>query len=146
MEKPPPLGLMGLPIGPAATYSAGAAAPFSLPLRRYLVRSRFVRYTAASLVAAALFSGVMPAAQDKEPPDKLVFPSKAGDVTFLHAAHAAREKGACSTCHQKLWPQSAAEPLKNSDGCKTCHGAGGKAFEMKGNCAKCHPSGSAKAG
>jgi c(7)-type cytochrome triheme protein len=77
-------------------------------------------------------------------PEKLVFQSKRGDVIFAHAAHAAREKGECATCHPKLWPQSAKEPLKSSDGCRTCHHAGGRAFEMKANCVKCHPNGGAK--
>jgi c(7)-type cytochrome triheme protein len=77
-------------------------------------------------------------------PQKLVFQSKRGDVIFAHAAHVAREKGECATCHPKLWPQSAKEPLKSSDGCRTCHHAGGRAFEMKGNCVKCHPNGGAK--
>ena len=74
-------------------------------------------------------------------PEKLVFPSKGGDAIFTHAAHAGREKGECATCHPKLWPQSTKEPLKSSDGCRTCHAAGGRgrAFEMKGNCVKCHP-------
>ena len=72
-------------------------------------------------------------------PQKLVFPSKGGDAIFTHAAHIDREKGECATCHPKLWPQSTKEPLKSSDGCRTCHHAGGAAFEMKGNCVKCHP-------
>jgi len=29
---------------------------------------------------------------------------------------------------------------QSSDGCRTCHSAGGRAFEMKGNCVKCHPN------
>ena len=78
-------------------------------------------------------------------PQKLVFQSKRGDVAFAHAAHVDREKGECATCHPKLWPQSAKEPLKSSDGCRTCHKAGGPAFESKGNCAKCHPDAGAKA-
>jgi c(7)-type cytochrome triheme protein len=77
-------------------------------------------------------------AQGKTPPAKLVFPSKSGDITFDHAAHAKRAKGGCKGCHDGLWPQSAKAPLKSSDGCRTCHQAGGKAFEMKGNCARCH--------
>ena len=88
------------------------------------------------LVAAAALVGAQP--------QKLVFQSKRGDVVFAHAAHVAREKGGCATCHPKLWPQSAKEPLKSSDGCRTCHKAGGPAFESKGNCAKCHPDAGAK--
>jgi c(7)-type cytochrome triheme protein len=77
-------------------------------------------------------------------PGRLVFPSKRGDVVFAHAAHVDREKGDCATCHPKLWPQSVQQPLKSSDGCRTCHKAGGPAFESKGNCAKCHPDAGAK--
>ena len=77
-------------------------------------------------------------------PEKLIFPSKRGDVVFAHAAHVVREKGDCATCHPTLWPQSVKEPLKSSEGCRTCHKAGGPAFESKGNCAKCHPDAGAK--
>jgi len=105
-----------------------------------------MRYAIASIVAVMLVGSVTVMAQDKKPPERLVFRNKGGDVTFTHAAHISREKGECATCHEKLWPQSAAEPLKNSDGCKSCHRTGGKAFEMKGNCAKCHPGGGPKAG
>ena len=77
-------------------------------------------------------------------PEKLIFPSKRGDVVFAHAAHVDREKGDCATCHPTLWPQSVKEPLKSSEGCRTCHKAGGPAFESKDNCAKCHPDAGAK--
>jgi len=104
----------------------------------------FRRSAIAFLTAVTLVGGAVVAAQDKKPPEKLVLKAKGGDVVFTHATHIDREKGACATCHEKLWPQSAAEPLKSSDGCRTCHHAGGRAFEMQGNCVKCHPS--AKAG
>jgi c(7)-type cytochrome triheme protein len=99
------------------------------------------RYAVAFFIAIGLVGGAIASGQDKTPPEKLVFQSKAGDVTFPHAAHIGREKGECATCHAKLWPQSAKEPLKSSDGCRTCHRAGGRAFAMQGNCGKCHPSG-----
>ena len=105
-----------------------------------------MRYVIAFFLAVTLVGGAMVAAQDKKPPEKLVFQSKGGAVIFTHAAHISREKGECATCHEKLWPQSAQEPLKSSDGCRTCHQAGGRAFEMKGNCVKCHPDGGAKTG
>lgn len=100
----------------------------------------------AFIVPVLLIGGTMVAAQDKQPPEKLVFQSKRGEVAFTHAAHIRRESGECGTCHEKLWPQSTAAPLKNSDGCKTCHRLDGKAFDMKGNCAKCHPGSGAKVG
>jgi c(7)-type cytochrome triheme protein len=93
-----------------------------------------MRYTLALFIAATLL------AQDKKPPDQLVFHTKAGDVTFTHANHITRQKGECATCHNALWPQSTVEPLKSSDGCRTCHRAGGVAFETKGACVKCHPT------
>jgi len=105
-----------------------------------------MRYVIAPIVLVLLAGGATPAAQDQKPPEKLVFQSKGGEVTFTHAAHVRRENGACATCHAKLWPQSAAEPLTNSDGCRTCHRNDGKAFEMKGNCVKCHPGGGARMG
>ncbi|MGA3095823.1 MAG: c(7)-type cytochrome triheme domain-containing protein [Bryobacteraceae bacterium] len=103
-----------------------------------------VRHTVAFLIAAALVGGAMAAAQDQKPPEKLVFPNKGGDAIFTHAAHIDREKGECTACHDKLWPQSTKEPLQSSDGCRTCHRAGGRAFEMKGNCVTCHPSSGGK--
>jgi c(7)-type cytochrome triheme protein len=105
-----------------------------------------MRHAIALIVTVTLVGSVALTAQSKRPPEKLVFQNRGGHVTFTHAAHISRERGECATCHEKLWPQSAAEPLKNSDGCKTCHHAGGRAFEMKGNCVKCHPSRGAKSG
>ena len=90
---------------------------------------------------AAVAGGLMVAADEAQPPVKLVLPSKAGDITFDHAAHVKTEKGECASCHEKLWPRSAKVPLKSSDGCKACHKAGGKSFEMRGNCVRCHPTG-----
>jgi len=100
-----------------------------------------MRHSIAFLIAVALVGGAIAAAQEKTPPEKLVFQSKGGDAIFTHAAHIEREKGECATCHAKLWPQSAKEPLKSSGGCRTCHLAGGRAFQMQGNCVKCHPGG-----
>ena len=63
-------------------------------------------------MTVALVVGAAVTAEDKKPPEKLVFRSKAGDVTFLHAAHLKREKGECTACHDKLWPQSSKTPLR----------------------------------
>jgi c(7)-type cytochrome triheme protein len=98
----------------------------------------------ALLMAAALACSAAAAAEDRKPPAKLLFPSKQGDVPFDHAAHLKREKGHCAACHDKLWPKSTQEPLKSSNGCRTCHKVGGQAFEMKGNCGKCHTATAAK--
>ena len=99
-----------------------------------------MRYVIAICMAVTLV-GPTAAAQDKKPPEKIVFPSKRGATTFLHAKHAERENGECATCHDTLWPQSAAEPLKSSTGCHTCHKADGKAFAARdrANCDRCHP-------
>ncbi len=87
-------------------------------------------------------------AEEKKPPETIVFEAKMGNVTFNHAKHIEREKGKCETCHDKLFPQSRAplnfkkamhkpaEAAKES--CAACHVAGGKAFESKGNCKTCH--------
>ena len=91
------------------------------------------------LMAAALMCAGGLAMQNSHAPSKLTFASKRGPVTFDHAAHTAREQNDCSVCHVKLWTQSTAKPLTSSDGCKGCHIAGGRAFEMPGNCQKCHP-------
>lgn len=101
-----------------------------------------MRILATWIFAVALAGSPLVLAQGKKPPEKLVIKNKGGDVVFTHAAHLNREKGECSTCHEKLWPQSTAEPMTNSDGCKTCHQADGAgvAFQMKGNCVRCHPS------
>jgi len=97
-----------------------------------------MRFVIGFIITISLASGAIVAAQDKKPPRRLVFPSKAGNVTFNHAAHLKREKDDCTRCHDKLWPQSAKVPIKSSAECSTCHHADGKSFEMKGNCIKCH--------
>jgi len=103
------------------------------------------------LMAGLLSSAGFIAAQDV--PDKIVFPSKTGNVSFNHTAHSQRAKEDCSACHPALFPQSrapinykarmhkTAETAKTS--CGGCHNPSGgplavKAFETKGNCAKCH--------
>jgi len=94
-------------------------------------------------------------AQEKKAPEKLVFPSKMGNVTFLHAKHAERAGGDCKVCHDALWPQDAKAPLKFKEGmhkpaeakktaCAACHVAGGKSFATTGNCNKCHVKAAAK--
>lgn len=91
-------------------------------------------------------------AQEKKAPVKLVFESKMGKVTFDHAKHSEREKDDCKVCHDKLFPQDSKAPLNFKVGmhkpaeakkisCGACHVAGGKAFETKGNCNKCHVKG-----
>jgi len=91
-------------------------------------------------------------AQNKSAPEKLTFVTKNGNVTFDHAAHTKRANGDCTVCHDKLFKQDAKAPLNFKAGihkpaetaktsCGDCHTPGGKAFESKGNCAKCHVKG-----
>ena len=88
------------------------------------------------------------AAASEKVPDKLVFESKLGNVTFDHAKHVERENAACTACHPKPFPQSR-DPINFKKGmhkpaeaqkasCASCHVAGGKSFASKGNCKKCH--------
>ncbi len=91
-----------------------------------------------SAITLLCFGAAGAALRARTPPQRLVFQSKAGDIVFNHLAHVKRQKGTCSGCHNRLWPQSSGIPLKSSSGCKDCHRAEGKAFDMKGNCAKCH--------
>lgn|SRR5262249_31206299 len=85
----------------------------------------------------------------KKPSEKLTFKSAMGNVTFDHAAHVAREKGHCEICHASLFKQSATAPLNykanlhktaeaSKSACAHCHVAGGRSFESKANCQKCH--------
>jgi c(7)-type cytochrome triheme protein len=87
-------------------------------------------------------------AQDKKPPETLVFESKMGNVTFHHAKHIERVKNDCTACHEKVFPQAKA-PLNykekmhqvaeaNKTSCAHCHVAGGMAFATKGKCNTCH--------
>src|SRR5574341_1913188 len=108
----------------------------------------------ALLAGLVLLLGFGPlTAQEKKAPENLVFKSNMGDVTFDHAKHQEREKGDCKVCHPKLFQQSQA-PLNFKAGmhkpaeasktaCAGCHHAGGKSFESKGNCNKCHVKGPA---
>jgi len=107
----------------------------------------------ASLCGFLLMTGLvaLTAQTQKKPPDKLVFKSALGNVTFDHAKHVEREKADCKVCHNKVFPQSTApldfkanmhktaEAKKAS--CAACHVAAGKAFESKANCQKCHVKG-----
>jgi c(7)-type cytochrome triheme protein len=104
------------------------------------------------LVAGFLVAALLGIAADK-PPEKLVFESKMGNVTFQHAKHAERVKNDCAACHPKLFQQSAKAPLNykpvhktaetKKTSCGACHVTGGTAFATAGNCtnSKCHVKG-----
>lgn len=106
-----------------------------------------------TLIACVLTSTLICAfgllAQEKKAPDKLTFNAKNGNVTYDHAAHAKRVKGDCKTCHEGLFKQDSKAPLNFKAGmhapavtaktsCGHCHNPSGPAFDVKGNCAKCH--------
>lgn len=105
-----------------------------------------MKFIAGAVVCLSLvFASV---AFSAEPPEKIVFETKMGNVTFEHAKHIARVNKDCTVCHTKLFPQSRA-PINfkqamhktaetNKTSCGGCHHPGGTAFETKGNCAKCH--------
>ncbi len=90
------------------------------------------------------------AAEDKGPAT-VKYESKMGAVTFDHAGHTKREKDLCTGCHDGLWPKKKV-PLNYAKGmhkvaeaakasCAGCHVSGGKSFQSKGNCNKCHIKG-----
>ena len=89
----------------------------------------------------------------EKPPEKIVFETKMGNVTYLHVKHLEREKSDCKVCHDKLFTKSRA-PINykggmhktaeaNKTACAACHVAGGSAFATAGNCGatKCHVKG-----
>ncbi len=112
-----------------------------------------MRILLAIFTAFAVVSGLLLLAA-VTPPEKLVFTSKMGNVTFQHAKHAERAKADCKVCHDKLFQQSAKAPLNYAAGmhkpaeakkiaCAACHVAGGTSFATAGNCtnSKCHVKG-----
>jgi c(7)-type cytochrome triheme protein len=105
-----------------------------------------MRAVAGFIVCLSLLVGLAVVAA--EAPEKVVFNSKLGNVTFDHKKHSERVKEDCKACHDKLFPQAKA-PLnyaekmhrvaeQNKTSCAGCHVAGGASFESKGNCTKCH--------
>ena len=100
-----------------------------------------------TVISLALVAGAM-LAEDKKPPETIVYEAEPGPVTFDHAKHAERAKGDCKACHDAIFAQDKA-PLNYKESmhkkaetdkksCAACHVAGGTAFESKGNCQKCH--------
>jgi len=102
---------------------------------------------AGTVIAFALAAGAI-LAEDKKPPEKVTYEAKPGPVTFDHAKHVERVKTDCKACHDAIFPEAKA-PLNYKESmhkkaetdkksCAACHVAGGKSFESKGNCQKCH--------
>ncbi len=109
------------------------------------------------LIAGMILWGVAGVAAEKKPQEKLVFKATMGNVTFLHAKHAERDKGDCKVCHDTLFKQDLTVALgfkgdmhktavAKKTGCAAaaCHNTGGKAFVTTGNCTKCHVKTAAK--
>lgn len=115
------------------------------------VRNLVVAFFSLLFVAALLFAVT--------PPTKpLIFKGKPKDVAFSHASHVKANGGKCTPCHEAgakgLFPQKfdqaalkfAGGPMhKNAEATKTscaaCHHANPEmhgAFDVKGNCTKCH--------
>ena len=111
------------------------------------------------LIAISLVGTLVLFAADVKPPAKpLIFKVKPKDVSFDHTSHVKANGGKCTPCHDAgakgLFPQKndqAALKFKGGamhkiavDGktsCAACHHANPEmkgAFEVKGNCAKCH--------
>jgi c(7)-type cytochrome triheme protein len=104
-------------------------------------------FIALLVVIVIMLFSLLAVAADKLKPE-LVFSAKNGNVTFLHAKHAERA-GKCEVCHDTVFKKDTTTPLnykpvmhKTAEAgkisCASCHVVGGKAFETKGNCAKCH--------
>ena len=107
-----------------------------------------MRHLISSFALLAVVAGLAVLGQEKKPPAKLVFEAKNGNVSFDHAAHVKRESNNCKVCHDGVFQQAKA-PLNfkaalhktaeaNHTSCGFCHAPGGKSFETKGNCNKCH--------
>lgn len=113
--------------------------------------SKFV----VALISFLLIGALMLIAADLKAPTKaLIFKGKPKDVAFDHTSHVKAAGGKCETCHPKLFPQKldqaalkfkggamhkAAVDAKTS--CGACHHPNPEmkgAFDVKGNCMKCH--------
>ena len=105
-----------------------------------------MKIAAAVIVSLLLLVALAAFAADE--PDKIVFESKMGNVTFDHKGHTEKAEGDCTACHDKLFPQSR-EPINFKDkmhktaeaektSCGGCHHEGGTAFASKGKCKDCH--------
>ena len=79
-----------------------------------------MKYMAAFFVCLAMLITVALAVV--KPPQKLVFETRMGNVTYDHAAHLKRANYKCNTCHTKLFPQSRAPREKASSAGRACGG------------------------
>lgn len=82
-------------------------------------------------------------------PDKVNLPNKAtGPIEFSHYVHLEKVGKNCPSCHNAIFgidtskPRLAATMKEMEDkavSCGFCHN-GSRAFSVKGDCAKCHPT------
>jgi c(7)-type cytochrome triheme protein len=118
-----------------------------------------VRNSVLAFLSFLLVGALMLFAADVKPPTKpLIFKGKPKDVSFDHASHLKATGGKCAPCHEAggkgLFPQKFDQTaLKFKGGamhktaveaktsCGTCHHPDPDikgAFDVKGNCVKCH--------
>ena len=96
------------------------------------------------LVVAALLLGVAVApALAVVGGGEVPLKNKGGDVIFSHELHVEGMALACTECHDRLYTSSrqhkavTMKKMQKGKSCGACHD-GGKAFSVKGDCAKCH--------
>jgi c(7)-type cytochrome triheme protein len=116
-----------------------------------------VRNLVVTLLSLLLVGALVLFAQMKPPAKPLIFKGKPKDVSFDHASHLKAIGGKCTPCHDAggkgLFPQKfdqAALKFKGAmhktavdarTSCGTCHHPDPDikgAFDVKGNCMKCH--------
>jgi len=72
-----------------------------------------------------------------------------GEVPFDHGEHVDLAEGDCTACHNRLFPMSRGEvgfggadghaaSIEAQSSCAGCHVAGGEAFPVENQCARCH--------
>ncbi len=69
--------------------------------------------------------------------------SGAANVVYSHDEHFTKFKITCSSCHYRIFTtvaqhkKATMEDMQNGHSCGACHN-GTSAFDVKGNCIKCH--------
>lgn len=68
----------------------------------------------------------------------------ASNVTYSHEVHVTKHKLKCGDCHYRIYTTTAQRKdvtmaaMQKGQSCGFCHN-GQRAFDVKGNCNKCHP-------